>query len=349
MIKIISLTFLLAMPARAQSGTAPRPCAIGEYRGTCFYVDGEVSYWIVRKWFGPEVGEGPTMIGYPSVLKVQQDYNRWIKTQKGSFISVDGPKAVPNLADAEKRHAKNMETIRKQTQEAMRGQYTPELWNEHLSIPRVIRHGWDRHLLTLPHEIPETGGLNPDTLRIPLYKIGARLLDAEESRGANCRYLHENVFWAGGKWLANGRWDDEFRKKGACNIETPPDDEKFAEMHSLLKIRGEVLATARESLLTFDKIFDSVEPLMGSSDGIAIERLPDGFLDQVFAMSAEIEEVLSQAADLDSEYQSLETAHRVRKQRESEERVRKLIQREKEADEKYAKEYFERFGVRLRP
>lgn len=358
MIKLLSMMLLFAASAGAQSGTTSQPCTIGEYKGTCFYVDGKVSYWLVRKWQGVA---GPTSfdetIGYPSVLKTQQDYNRWIKTQKEIPLRlyIDAPK----LSHDERRFGEDLETIQKQTQEGMAGRYTPGLWNKEPSAVPPVRHGWGEKgsgwqgtpALTIPNELTEIGGLDRDTLRVPLYKTGATLVAAFASVGNDCDCLTEIVFWDGGKWSASG-WNSEYRKMGACNIDTPPDDRTFADMQALLMARKKILAAALGSSLKFDKIFDplnKMEYMMGSSSGIAIERLPSGLLEQITVMTAEIEELLRQAVELESEYQAMATAYKAKKKRESDERMRKLIQRDKELSDQYAEEYFKRFGVRLHP
>ncbi len=140
-------------------------------KGTCYYDDkGAITHWIVR-WWSDETGR-PTgekaFVGYPAVLQEQKRYNHeMLRTFPGGH---DGPPPYGNC----QTNGDEFEVKK----------YGP-CWDQ-----KVLqgRRGWidfNRYLNT-PKSILETGELDTDTLRIPLFLAGIPLLYAESHFRSVC-------------------------------------------------------------------------------------------------------------------------------------------------------------------
>ena len=355
--KILSIFLLLALSAHAQNNESSQPCMIAEYKGTCFYKNGEIAYWIVRPWRPIELGGGPEYaldetIGYPSALKVQQDYNRWIKTVKhfGSRLVIDVPAPV---SYDERQWSEESELIDKRTQAAMQGRYDPALWSAPIRIKIPVAHGWERTgpygypVLTIPHHIAENGALNPDTLRIALFMTGARISASLDRLDNDCAYLSAIAF-PPGREEPDARWsNNQLREAGVCKIDSAPKNETFAEMQTLLKARKERLGEAFKLSSQYDDAVKQIELIQGGHTAIALEKLPGSFGGQVAVLSAQMEEELRQAAQFEAQYQVFAAAYKKSAERRDAELVREWRKRDREAAEEYDKEYFAKFGVHL--
>ncbi|MDE2143328.1 MAG: hypothetical protein KGJ84_13040 [Elusimicrobia bacterium] len=85
-----------------------------EFKGTCFYDEkGEIRYWIAHWWTcwmsitgqfecGPDPKERD-IVGYPAVLKQQQDYNGWLRSHySSSYWPAAIPGQVPETGELDK-------------------------------------------------------------------------------------------------------------------------------------------------------------------------------------------------------------------------------------------------------
>lgn len=264
LMKALPLLLLLVGTARAQSdGLVGKPCTINEnMRGTCFYnADGQISYWIVRWWKDSSVGGGPEnalneIVGYPAFLKEQQEYNRWVKSAQSILgLDIDGQSFT-------------------------------------------LRHGWEEvywgmKSITIPNRISETGELTLDTLRIPVFMTGARILDALDRLKHDCASASKAAHtWNGYTHQLNFNLMDADDDKGwVCWTDSPrtqiPEGKEFADWQALLEARSTSLAEAEKASRQYDKLVASVPLEYHDFEAkIAPKKIPTDLMDQLSGLQA---------------------------------------------------------------
>src|SRR4029077_537287 len=138
-------------------------------KGTCYYdPNGVITHWIVRWW--DDSSDQPSLnekwvrekefVGYPSALNEQKRYNSEIHSTLGGADFGPPPYG----------------TCRTNGDLDYPAKYAP-CWNK-LPQGRKAWVDFTRHI-NVPRSILETGELNADTLRIPLFETGIRLLHAQ--------------------------------------------------------------------------------------------------------------------------------------------------------------------------
>lgn len=115
------------------------------YKGTCFRDDsGMTVYWIVRRW-EEDQPVGPAYTGYPSVRDKQKEYIRWTLANRSMTLEPRRDWMEPD------------------------GQIA-------LGLGKDPSRGWNGDLFELPMVISEIGNIDGNTVRIPHFMSGRRIL-----------------------------------------------------------------------------------------------------------------------------------------------------------------------------
>ena len=305
LLKTASLGLLLAGPAHAgNDAPSGKPCVIREnLKGSCFYSEnGELVYWIAREWNTPSNGGGPTfleneIIGYPAVLKEQQDYNR----QRPAEKYIPAANAYGHYDDA--AHRKNLVDIVKETADMMNGRYDSHETPYYYNSGDDPQFGWNHGKLTAPAHIPETGELNAETLRIPLYAAGPKILDAQARLKEDCDSSME-TFW---RYYSGPRDDSVYNDNPTsdlmCEFDHRPKNEKYANRQNLLKLRAIQLVSAAAAAARYDEIVAELNfPMSSGSSPSKAYEFPAGVTDQLSSLKTEMDEGLNIAADIETRY-----------------------------------------------
>jgi hypothetical protein len=351
------LLLLLIGSAHAQSSTpAGRPCSITNHmKGTCFYnAAGELSHWIVRSWdFGGGPGSLAEVVGYPAFLKEQEGYNRWIKSTPpipGLQIDILTP-----LTPAEN------ELVRQQDEKSMaevRALGAPT-WDTLINggtfrhdLPSA--HGWETgsqgmKRILVPSDIEETGALNLDTLRIPMFITAGKILAARERLKNDCSSASDLYYeWSESQPVPSY---PDLRAGGFCGLNDLPQNAGFADWKRLLDARARSLSLAETSSRRFDDLVGGLQHtiIQYITQSFTPDKLPAGMADQLLKLQAESEAELRVADSLENKSapvseryrrttEQLFQRHEAALNKEACERVNK------EMHQKYDKEWIEKYG-----
>ena len=304
-LKALPLVLLLIGPVQAQSGDlVGKPCTMnGNMKGTCFYnASGEVSSWIVRAWRDAVHGGGPEgdeIVGYTIFLKEQQDYNRWA-------ISASDPKLELHC------------------------------WSSH--------HGWGKaerglNSICVPNHIPESGELNLDTLRIPVFKTGVGIIAARDRLKKDCDSV-TGIFTA---WRRSQGIVD-FSDTDICTLSDLPKDAEFADLQAILTGRANALAAAETASRRYDELITGLQysiPIQYEFSAFTPERMPPGVADQLLALQAASDAALRRSDSLEKGRTLLTMTYRTMTAQAVQHHEAVM---EKKACERLEKEWFEKYG-----
>jgi len=311
MLKPLSLTFTILLPtiglldlARAQeSSFSAKPCVICELpkgrnynpdyqyvthpetlKGTCYYdKNGVIRYWIVRWWsdtsgqpsIDREGRKEKEFVGYPAALEEQKLYNQKIYNTLGGADF--GPPPYGNC-----RTNGDLDYPAK---------YGP-CWG---GQPR-----WDLRM-NVPRAFLETGELDADTVRIPLFKTGVALLHAQAMFHGLCVGVNvQHDQWK--RVYADGVGD-------LCDAkENRPKNKTLDQYQSLLKAIGEELNTAQAAARRYEEIVEvySVQRALYISSNESVNPGTPAAADQLAALQKSMEFHLRKADELDQVVEAYE-------------------------------------------
>jgi len=304
---LIALALIVSTSGAALSQTPSpvgRPCELTKsLRGTCFYdSNGSVSYWIVRWWRASALGGGPEyaldeIIGYPAVREIQQEYNRWMHSLKDvpqSFI-IDDPESETNrqlrntdIRTFERLQREQLDAIARNGLNGDTGHQGLN-WNIQsphptVSVPPtfygVTRHHWDHtggaDSIIAPIKIAETGELNSDTLRIPVFMAAERVFRVMQEIESDCRDASTTY----NQWSLIHHFDsvdqedlwtsDDIRGHGLCRL-LPSKTAMFADWQDVLSRRLAFAEAARDAAKRYD---DIVRELLPNDGAVSPDRVP---------------------------------------------------------------------------
>ena len=268
-------------------------------KGTCYYdTKGGVSYWIVRWWYdasgepvrhdryGTPYNE---FVGYPFALKEQKRYNHEIVNTMGGATFFGPPYGKCSNGDTDFPPIRN-----------------GACW-EHKRLKGPLRNAdrLNQWRMNVPRSIPETGELDADTLRIPLFTTGVALLYAQAMFrnycfGADLDYDAWTRAHAGpvsAQKTGEGQGDEI----SFCDPEKKrPKNRMLAGYQIIMQAIGAQLYAAQSAAGRYDKLIDQyytpVKP----------ETPPAGLADQLAALQASMEAHLRKAKELDQLAQQYE-------------------------------------------
>lgn len=350
---ILLIQLLIGVTVQGQE-LVGKPCVIDpDMRGTCFYdARGEISYWLVRVWRPAALGGGPEtalneFVGYPGVLKAQQDYNRRIKEDKESGFYLEGKRnsSPPQTP---------VETIAEQAQRlrdgiGADGRFVPDTRSYGIDIAPPHR-GWDMSLnrIYAPDHIMERGDLNPDTIRIPFFLSGAELLAAERRMLLDCRAASRSLIRLNEALkVGDETWEYWVNRSllegyGICSSGLSK-KEKFTGLQRALQARKDQLDAAR---VISRRIDDTVRKLGADYDfrPIKIEDFPEGFADRLALMQASMDDALRAAAAMEPICAERQREIDEPFERAQRARIAKAEAERQRLEDEYKKELDARFG-----
>ena len=344
---LILIQLLLIAPVQGQE-LVGKPCVINtNLKGTCFYdANGDISYWIVRVWRDTALGGGPEtaldeFVGYPGVLKAQQDYNRRIKEDKASSFHLVASKISSAPRDTRETIPEQMKKLKDGI--GADGRFVPSTESYGINTTPPSR-GWDTSLnwIYAPAQIPERGDLNPDTIRIPFFFSGAELLAAERRLLADCRAASASLYRANENLrVGDESWEYWVSRSlldgfGVCSSGLSK-KMKFNGLQRVLRERKAQLDAAH----AISRRIDDIIRKLGADFNfrvVKVEDFPAGFADRLALMQTAMAEALRAASDLETISAGRQKEFDEPFEREQRARIAKIEEDRKKFEEELKKE-----------
>jgi hypothetical protein len=276
-------------PANVQYSDSPETL-----KGTCYYdTNGVISYWIVRWWddkMGKPFSDEKEFVGFAVAQKEQRRYNHEVVETLG-WVDFGAP--------PHGRCRTNQDSDYPATYGACWDFWRLKGPDEKASDLPYLR-------MNVPRGIPETGELNADTLRIPLFANGGALLSALALFRDLCMDVDiDYMAWA--KAHAGSDSTPENRNGGDNQIsfcdpkKERPKNDKLNQYQSLLQAIGDQLNAAQAAARRFDKViteyYTPVQPKIP----------PAGLANQLAWLQTSLVTHLRKAQELDRLTQTYET------------------------------------------